>query len=437
MSITNMANRRLCGSKTMSEQSSKAEQFVVVKSASGRTSCWPQSRPIPDGWSSTPIVGTKEQCLASIQATETDSIHVSEGGVERHLTMSMMFFGDTEQDAQGDKYRLLLDAARFADRNGFEAVWLPERHFTKFGCLFPNPAVLCAALARETRRLRLRAGSVVLPLNDPVRVSEEWSVADNLSGGRVEVAFASGWHPDDFVLMPDAYQQRGSRMLEDIKTVETLWRGESIERRNGAGKQISVRTFPTPVQQPLPIWLTAAGNPETFRLAGQHGYGVLTHLFHQDVTQLEEKIELYRTARREARHADDHGRIAVTLHAFVDDSLDLVRRKAGDAYRNYLKSNLGLLKQLAFSQGQQMELDDLPAAELDQMLDWLFEKFVGGRSLLGTVETCAETCRTLANIGVDEVVCLLDFGPATDDVIANLDFLGRLNKIAAEIPVGN
>ena len=59
---------------------------------------------------------------------------------------------------------MVLEAARFADRHDFTSVWVPERHYTHFGGLFPNPVVLQAALARETRRIRLMAGSVVMPL---------------------------------------------------------------------------------------------------------------------------------------------------------------------------------------------------------------------------------------------------------------------------------
>ena len=70
-------------------------------------------------------------------------------------------------------------------RNGFKAVWTPERHFHAFGGLYPNPAVTSAAVAAITTRVRVRAGSVVLPLHNPIRVAEEWAVVDNLSQGRV------------------------------------------------------------------------------------------------------------------------------------------------------------------------------------------------------------------------------------------------------------
>lgn len=410
----------------MSERSAKSERFVVVRSQSGRWSCWPEARPIPKSWTPTAFAGTKQQCLEAIERAHTAP--VSNAHTNRRLNLSLMFFGDNETDIHGDKYRLLMEASRFADQHGFAGLWLPERHFTRFGCLYPAPAVIHAAIARETRSLKLRAGSVVLPLNDPIRIAEQWSVVDNLSGGRVEVAFASGWHPDDFALMPDAYADRNERMLRDIETVRELWRGQAIQRINGAGDSISIRTYPSPIQKELSVWLTAAGNPETFRRAGELGFGVLTHLFHQDIDELEAKIKLYRDAWQKAGHPEDQGQVAVTMHTFVGQSLEEVRSDAGTAYCRYLRANLGLLKQLAFSQGQSMDIESLPKAELDQMLHWMLDKFIGGRSLMGTLETCESTCRELARIGVSEIACLLDFGPDTDDILhKNLPNLARLH----------
>src|SRR5438045_2547549 len=104
--------------------------------------------------------------------------------VEKNLSFSLYFFSDDGSKDSADKYRLVLESAKFADRNGFSAVWTPERHFKDFGGLYPNPSVLSAALAMITERVQIRAGSVALPLHHPVRVAEEGSVVDNLSNGR-------------------------------------------------------------------------------------------------------------------------------------------------------------------------------------------------------------------------------------------------------------
>ncbi|MFD0574449.1 LLM class flavin-dependent oxidoreductase [Kitasatospora gansuensis] len=99
----------------------------------------------------------------------------------RPIDFSLLYFGSDAEASSEDRYRLLLDGAKFADRNGFTAVWTPERHFHQFGGLYPNPSVMAAAVAAVTERVQVRAGSVVLPLHDPLRVAEEWSVVDNIS----------------------------------------------------------------------------------------------------------------------------------------------------------------------------------------------------------------------------------------------------------------
>src|SRR5438874_1155394 len=113
------------------------------------------------------------------------------------MDFGLMFFS-SDAGASAHKYGLLLEAAKRADERGFCCVWTPERHFDRFGGIFPNPAVTSAALAMVTRRLQLRAGSLISPLHDVIRIAEEWAVVDNLSNGRVAISFGSGWNVNDF-----------------------------------------------------------------------------------------------------------------------------------------------------------------------------------------------------------------------------------------------
>src|SRR2546421_1289805 len=217
-----------------------------------------------------------------------------DNGAIKHMDFSLFYFASADVGESPDKYRLLIEGAKFADTHGFAAVWTPERHFYAFGGLYPNPAVTSAALATVTERIQLRAGSVVLPLHDPLRVAEEWAVVDNLSQGRVAISFASGWQPNDFVLAPQNYATRREVMLRGIETVRRLWRGEKVRRRDGNGTEIEVSILPRPLQPELPMWVTAAGSPDTFRLAGEIGANLLTHLLGQSIEQLAEKIAVYR-----------------------------------------------------------------------------------------------------------------------------------------------
>src|SRR5262249_7568184 len=176
------------------------------------------------------------------------------------MDFSLFYFASAAAAApgKGPKYRLLLEGARFADAHGFVAVWTPERHFHEFGGLYPNPAVTGAALAAVTENVQIRAGSVVLPLHHPIRVAEEWSVVDNLSGGRVGLSFASGWHAQDFALRPENYADRRAVMRRGIETVLKLWRGEAVAAKSGDGRGIEGRILPPPVQAAPPLWITAA-----------------------------------------------------------------------------------------------------------------------------------------------------------------------------------
>lgn len=362
-----------------------------------------------------------------IANTLTSTIRSPESSQQTGMQFGLMFFASGEDDLGGDRYRLVLKSAKFADQHGFSSIWVPERHFTPLGCLYPNPAVLQAALARETQRIRLQAGSVVLPLHDPIRVAEEWAMVDNLSGGRVGISFASGWNPGDFAFFPDRYAQRWQLMVEGIQTVRQLWQGESVSVKGGDGQHRQLRVYPTPVQPHLPIWMTAASNPQTFIKAGELGANLLTHLFDQDIAVLAENIALYRQAS--AKNGHPPGQVTVTLHTYLGADLETVREQVRWPYCNYLKSNLPLLKGLSYSRSSAVDLASLSSTDLDQMTDRIFEKFFSeGRSLLGTPESCQSLVEQLHQIGVNEIACLLDFGPHPDLILQTLPHLNRLRE---------
>jgi alkanesulfonate monooxygenase SsuD/methylene tetrahydromethanopterin reductase-like flavin-dependent oxidoreductase (luciferase family) len=157
----------------------------------------------------------------------------------------------------------------------------------------------------------------------------------------------------------------------------------------------------------------------------------VTHLFDQRIDDLAEKIAVYRAARAKHGFDPETGTVAVTLHTFIGRTLDEVRAAAGGPYCRFLKENLGLLKNLAFSRGMNVDVSALPPAELDEILAAVFEKFLGSRSFLGTPETCLEMSRQLAAAGVDEVACLLDFGPAEDAILHMLPRIAELRESCA------
>jgi phthiocerol/phenolphthiocerol synthesis type-I polyketide synthase D len=319
-----------------------------------------------------------------------------------------------------DRYRLLFDSARYGDRLGYQRLWLPERHFMQFGASHPNPSVLAAALSRETKRIRLAAGSIVAPLHHAIRIAEEWSVVDNLSGGRVDLSFASGWHPNDFALAPELYGRRHDVTFATIQTVKRLWRGEMIPARSGDGKEISIRSYPSPVQKELPIWVTAARNPETFRLAGEIGANVLTYLVDLGYEGLRKCIGEYHRGRHKMGH-EPGGHITVMLHTYVGDDAQQTRRQSQLHYCRYLRSNADLLKAAATHfERKSFEISDEDA---DAIVVHQFERVYEKLSLMGTVSNCVRIVNELRDMGVNEIACLIDFVSDSEDVLSMLPHL--------------
>ncbi len=358
-------------------------------------------------------------------AKRENTVADKSNGTTKQMDFSLFYFANADGGESSEKYKLLIEGAKFADTHGFAAVWTPERHFHEFGGLYPNPSVTSAALATVTERIQIRAGSVVLPLHDPLLVAEEWAVVDNLSHGRVAISFASGWHANDFVIAPENYAHRKEIMLRGIETVRRLWRGEKVRRRDGNGTELEVRILPRPIQRELPIWVTAAGSPETFRSAGEVGANLLTHLLNQSIEQLAEKIAIYRSAWREHGHGPGTGHVTLMIHTFVGSSVDEVREKVRRPFSDYLRSSVELW--LARSPGQ--EIGDFTEEELADLVSYAFDRYFETSGLFGTPNTCLEMIDRLKLIGVDELACLIDFGVDFDSTIASLRYLDKVREL--------
>ena len=354
------------------------------------------------------------------------------------IDFSLFFWGASGSGPRADgssPYDFLLGAARFGDAHGFKAVWTPERHFHDFGGLFPNPHLTSAALATVTERIEIRSGSTVAPLHSPVRLAEDWAVIDQLSKGRAGCALASGWAPNDFVILRDHYEDRKQRTFELIDSLRTLWRGDALALENGVGERVEVRTQPRPVQKALPIWLTAAGSPETFEEAGRRGCHLLTHLLGQSLPEVADKIRAYRQAWQDAGHPGQ-GTVTLMLHTYVGRDDEHAREIAREPMKRYLATAVSLVEQAAWAwpaTRQRMEKEDasfqmeeLPEEDRDALLEFAFERYYGTSGLFGGIERCVEIAREVQAIDVDEIGCLIDYGVADGTMLESLPRLAEV-----------
>jgi natural product biosynthesis luciferase-like monooxygenase protein len=332
------------------------------------------------------------------------------------MKFGVFFFSGDERN----KYRLVLEAAKLADESGLSSIWTPERHFHRFGGLYPNPSVLGAALAVATSRIQIRAGSIIFPSHHLVRVAEEWAVVDNLSGGRVGLALATGFSPIDFAFRPDRWADRRAITFEGVEQLRRIWQGEPVAVRDGVGNVSEVEVYPKPIQPDLPLWLTCTKSRDTFVRAGELGCNVLTAFVDMGYDELAEKLDLYRATLLESgRDPADH-EVTLMMHTFLGDDLDEVKEISRGPFMSYLRSFFRVIDTQKKSFTSADTLDAAGRADQEALLRYGFDKFFGKLALLGTVESSAAVVERMRAIGVTEIACLIDFGIGDELVLSSL-----------------
>ncbi|WP_213412312.1 MupA/Atu3671 family FMN-dependent luciferase-like monooxygenase [Xylanibacillus composti] len=341
------------------------------------------------------------------------------------MAFSLFFFSSDSEAAGGGRYDHLLEIARLADEAGFQAIWTPERHFHRFGGIFPNPAVISAAIAAQTKRIRIRAGSVLLPFHHPIRAAEDWSIVDNLSGGRVDLAVTYGWHPRDYVFAPDVFETRKQVLFDRLETMQRLWRGESLNFPSATGEDTPARIYPQPVQARLPIWITTSRTVETWRKAGEIGANILTALYAIDQRTLSENIAVYRAARAAAGH-EGEGTVTAMLHTFIGECMEEVREVVRKPFIEYILRHTELYDEAAVAKALDIDPSLITDKHRRTLASMSFERYIKNSSLIGTLETASTMVASMSAIGVNEIACLIDFGVPHEQVKQSLIWLDRL-----------
>lgn len=167
----------------------------------------------------------------------------------------------------------------WGDRQGFDAVQLPEHHGNPDG-KNPSPFVLGAAFAAVTEKMRIHPSAVLLPLHDPIRVAEDVAVLDNISDGRVDLTIGLGYVPTEFDMFGVSIKQRAKLM--DSKLV-ALRRALAGDRFDYEGRPVHVT--PRPVQSPHPIMYIGGAVPATAERAARLGDGFLPTVMTDELRQ--------------------------------------------------------------------------------------------------------------------------------------------------------
>jgi natural product biosynthesis luciferase-like monooxygenase protein len=328
--------------------------------------------------------------------------------VKSRIQFSFMFFSDVRKDVSDvQKYAFMRDVTLFGDREGFTAIYLPERHFMESSSIYPNAAVMAAHLIPQTERIRFRTAGISLPLHHPAEVVEWWAMNDILSNGRIDLGFGSGWNKSDFIFAPEHYENRRQICTEAIPLVQKLWRGEAVTFPGPERKPISITVHPRPLQAELKVWLLITQNDEGFLHAGRQGYNIFTMLYGNNLDAMRKKIALYRQGRQEAGLDPAQGIVTLMLHTLMLEQREQVAAAVESPFKSYIKSSMDAHLQAAIDQNGGTPLDD---AERAKVLEYAYQRYFKTSAIFGTVEDGRRIVDQAIEAGVDEIACLLDFG---------------------------
>ena len=222
-------------------------------------------------------------------------------------------FADTRQGQIGADQRLrdLMEEIELADEVGLDVFGVGEHHRSEFAV--SAPAVVLAAAAARTTRIRLTSAVTVLSSDDPVRVFQEFSTVDLISEGRAEIMVGRGSFIESFPLF--GYDLRDYDQLFERKLGELLHIRETGTSPTGLG------VYPRPVQDPLPVWVAVGGTPESAVRAGMLGLPMALAIIGGLPERFKPFAELHRRAAAEAGH-EPPPRLSINSHGYIAESAE-------------------------------------------------------------------------------------------------------------------
>ena len=313
-----------------------------------------------------------------------------------------------------------IEQMAWTDELGFDSVWLTEHHFIEYG-LSVSPAVLAAAAAVRTRRVRIGLAAAILPFHDPIRLAEELAIVDILSGGRLDVGVGRGNRPVEF----EGYRVPQIESRERFEEVLAIMLGAwTMERFSYEGRHYripDVRVIPKPLQRPHPPLYVVCTSAETIEATALRGLPMLNSLLRGSVEQLVTSRDTYLKACRKADRSEVEigrllGRWGVSRHIYVapTDAEALAEAKDAElwyqeALRRFLiPERIETLHPLLQPGFRAM------AARLDR-ITW--DRLVAETVAFGSPDTVADKIEEFRRIGVGEVLCWMNFGGLPQDKV--------------------
>ncbi|WCM61313.1 LLM class flavin-dependent oxidoreductase [Paenibacillus polymyxa] len=249
------------------------------------------------------------------------------------MEIGISTFVETTPDPQtgevishAQRIREVVEEIVLADQVGLDVYGVGEHHRKDYAA--SAPAVILAAAAAQTQRIRLTSAVTVLSSDDPVRVFQEFATLDGISNGRAEIMAGRGSFIESFPLFGydlDNYDELFDEKLELLLKIRD---SEKVTWKGGHRPAIhNLGVYPRPVQNPLPVWIGSGGNQESVVRAGLLGLPLVLAIIGGSPVQFAPLVELYKKAARHAGHDASLLPVASHSHGFIAETTELAADK--------------------------------------------------------------------------------------------------------------
>lgn len=222
------------------------------------------------------------------------------------------------------RLRNLMEEIELADQVGLDVFGVGEHHRPEYAV--SAPAVVLAAAAERTRKIRLTSAVTVLSSDDPVRVFQQFATLDLLSEGRAEIMAGRGSFIESFPLFGydlDDYEQLFAEKLDLLlrlrETERITWSGQHRPALDGSG------VYPRPLQNPLPVWVAVGGTPASVIRAGSLGLPMALAIIGGEPARFAPFVKLYRESVRRAGHDVAALPVSINSHGYIADTSQAAR----------------------------------------------------------------------------------------------------------------
>jgi len=308
------------------------------------------------------------------------------------------------------RYEDTLMQIQHADSLGLDVAWLGELHFFPTFSIMPSPLLVASALAQRTHRIRLGIAVNLLPLHHPLRNAEDAATLDILSNGRLEYGVGRGSIPLHFAGYNVALEESRERFLEALDVVLLAWTTDSFSYEGKYYQYRDVQVVPKPLQKPHPPIRIACNSSDSFQLAGERGWRILSSSVIVPVPRLQQDITTYNILLSEHGTPRSSDEVAIMAPIYVASSMARAREHPEASIMHYFRTLRDMYKkhhwQVAGTTFYQLHLlFDKHHEEQDELVDTIAERIqlLGGVSIAMAADVAETTIIPRPPRGREEV----------------------------------